>query len=780
MMSVGRLDPLRTPPPSVGAEEVHSIAERVFGKRGSLSRLRSERDQNFRIDAEDGRGYVLKISNPADDRAVIEMQTAAIAHIARVDPELPVMRIVATRDGAPYADLVGPEGDPLLIRMFRLLPGRMARSSELDYHALQGFGAIVARMGLALRSFFHPAAGYDILWDLKQTPRLRSILDAVSDPVRRSLAERVLDRFDERVAPTLAGLRAQVIHNDLTIDNVLLDDRNRVSGIVDFGDLTHTALVCDLAIALASLIWEQQSPIKAAAAVIRGYVEVTPLEELEAGILGDLVAARVAAWALIAAWRAGEYPENADYITAGDNLAWRLLETFDQIGLPEVERRLRDACAAPSLPYALVPSDRLLERRRRVLRRSPLTYERPLHLARGEGVWMSNPAGRRYLDAYNNVPVVGHCHPRVAEAIAQQARALSTNTRYLHEAAVELAERLIGTLPEGLNSVLFVNSGSEANDLAWRLARVATGGRGAIVTEWAYHGITEATAALSPEEWNEGELPEHIELVPYPDGYRGPYRREEDGWADHYASHVDEAIAKLDERACRLAAAFFDPAFTSDGILVPPPAYLRLVAGMVRGAGGLLVADEVQAGHGRCGSHLWSFQAAEIEPDIVTMGKPMGNGHPVAAVVARSEILEAMPRETELFSTFGGNPVSCAAALAVLDIIEEQELLANAAEVGAHLRQGLEGLKSTHSTIGDVRGPGLLIGVELVRGAATRDPAGSEAAVIMNAMRERGVLIGSTGRAGNVLKIRPPLVFSIGHAELLVSTLEGVLSDSAG
>jgi 4-aminobutyrate aminotransferase-like enzyme len=410
-----------------------------------------------------------------------------------------------------------------------------------------------------------------------------------------------------------------------------------------------------------------------------------------------------------------------------------------------------------------------------VLPRSPLFYTRPVHLVRGEGVWLFDPEGRRYLDCYNNVPVVGHSHPRVARAVAEQQRLLAAHSRYLHEAIVELAERLTATLPSGLDAVLLVNSGSEANDLAWRIAHAATGRAGAVVSAYAYHGLTEATHALSPEEWAAKERPAHVATVPAPDGYRGAYRREEEGWAERYAAHIDGAAHALGDRG--LAAMYVDPAFTADGILSPPLAYLREAARRVQALGGLLVADEVQAGHGRSGSHLWSFQASGIEPDMVVMGKPMGNGFPVAALVVRSEVLAAVPEETELFSTFGGNPVACVAALAVLDVIAEEGLVTNAAEVGAYLRQGLMALAEHHPLIGDVRGEGLLLGAELVD-KQTRAPATGRARRITEAMRERGILISATGPAGNVLKIRPPLVFQREHADLLLQTLNDVLISS--
>jgi len=319
-----------------------------------------------------------------------------------------------------------------------------------------------------------------------------------------------------------------------------------------------------------------------------------------------------------------------------------------------------------------------------------------------------------------------------------------------------------------------VNSGSEANDLAWRIARAATGRTGAIVTGYAYHGLTEATHALSPEEWAKGEQPGHVATIPGPDGYRGLYRRDQDGWAERYAAHLGDAAQALGDHG--LAALFLDPAFTADGILSPPPAYLREAARRARGLGGLVVADEVQAGHGRSGTHLWSFQASGIEPDMVVMGKPMGNGFPVAALVVRSGLLDAIPGEVELFSTFGGNPVACAAALAVLAIIEDEGLVANAAAVGGYLRQGLLALAGRHPLIGDVRGEGLLLGIELID--ETGGPAAAHAERVTEAMRERGILLSATGPAGNVLKVRPPLVFRHEHADLLLQTLDEVLASS--
>jgi 4-aminobutyrate aminotransferase-like enzyme/Ser/Thr protein kinase RdoA (MazF antagonist) len=707
---------------------------------------------------------------------VVDFQSQALLHVARQDPGLPVMRVIPARDGALWTDVTGHDGRVSQVRLFTFLEGRNPHAADLDEDDLRAWGAMAARLGRALRGFFHPAAGYAILWDLKQAPRLRALLRFVRDGARRSAVEAVLDRFDAVVAPALPALRAQVVHNDMSLDNVLVDEGNRVSGITDFGDMTHTALVCDLAVTLSDVLDGRPDALDVAGAMIVGYESVTPLDDDEAALLPELLPVRCATAIVISAWRVARYPENADYVGSFDGGAWRLLQLLDRAGPAEVGHCLQ---ASRRLRYRHAPAGDLLERRRRVMGSAPLSYDDPLHLVRGDGVWMFDPEGRRYLDAYNNVPVVGHGHPKVVETVAAQTRALNTNTRYLHEAAVELAEQLVATMPGGFDRVLFVNSGSEANDVALRIARAVTGRRGVIVSEFAYHGVTEATSDLSPEEWQPGEAASrpHVGLVPAPDGYRGRFRREEPGWAERFAGCVEESAAALAEAGTLVAAMFVDSGFTSDGVLCPPAEYLQGVAADVRRAGGLLVADEVQAGFGRFGDHLWSFQASGIEPDLVTLGKPMGNGFPVAAVVARSELVDPFAARTGFFSTFGGNPVACAAALAVLQVIEDEGLMANATDTGDHLRRGLAALMERHEAVGDVRGRGLLVGVEMVADRTSRTPDRGTAHAVVNGLRERGVLIGATGPDENVLKIRPPLVFAAEHADLVLATLDDVLED---
>jgi 4-aminobutyrate aminotransferase-like enzyme len=420
----------------------------------------------------------------------------------------------------------------------------------------------------------------------------------------------------------------------------------------------------------------------------------------------------------------------------------------------------------------------LLARRKKLLGAAySLFYADPVHIVRGEGVWLFGADGRKYLDMYNNVPHVGHCHPHVVKAICEQAATLNTHTRYLHENVLDYAERLVAKFTDALDTAMFCCTGSEANELALRIARKVTGGEGLIVTDFAYHGNTKAIHEISTESCPASELPPYVVTVPTPDCYRGEYRGADAG--ARYAAHVQNAVDTLTERGFKPAAFVIDTIISSGGVVRPPAGYLKTAADIIRAAGGLFVADEVQPGFGRTGKNFWGYEADAVEPDIVTMGKPMGNGHTIAAVVTRAELTRTFSRHDHYFNTFGGNPVSCAAALAVLDVIENENLKQNALEVGEHLVAGLQSLAARHDVIGDVRGNGLFIAVEFVRDRAARLPDAAVAGQVVNELRQRGVLTGAIGPDNNILKLRPPLVINKAEADLMLATLDDVLASVA-
>jgi 4-aminobutyrate aminotransferase-like enzyme len=409
-----------------------------------------------------------------------------------------------------------------------------------------------------------------------------------------------------------------------------------------------------------------------------------------------------------------------------------------------------------------------------------VSYRRPLTIVRGWKQFLYDDDGLRYLDGVNNVAHVGHSHPAVVRATREQMAVLNTNTRYLHEALAEYAERLTATLPAPLTVCYLVNSGSEANELAIRLARAATGRRGMVVVDVGYHGNTTTLIDVSPYK-HDGPggsgPPPWVRKIPMPDDYRGEFRRDDPDAGRKYAAAVSSAVSELTANGEAAAAFLAESLLSCGGQIVAPAGFLAEAYARIRAAGGVCIADEVQVGFGRVGTHCWGFETQGVVPDIVTMGKPIGNGHPIGAVVTTPDIARAFANGMEYFNTFGGNPVSCAAGLAVLDVMETEGLQRNARDVGAHLLAGLAELVSRHPIAGDARGLGLFLGLELVRDRETREPAGEIAGYVANRMRDRGILLSTDGPYHNVLKIKPPLCFTTGDADHLVATLDRILTE---
>ncbi len=432
-----------------------------------------------------------------------------------------------------------------------------------------------------------------------------------------------------------------------------------------------------------------------------------------------------------------------------------MVNGFDNSRLDQLPEELRAAVA----------------RRNRVL--GPvyrLFYDDPVEIVRGAGTYLYDSAGTEYLDAYNNVPCVGHAHPRVAEAVARQAATVNTNTRYLQPAVLDYAEDLLSTFPAPLSNIVFTCSGSEANDLALRVVRHVTGNQGVIVTANAYHGVTSAVAAISPSLGVNSPLGICVRTIPAPDERVAP-----GALGDYLRAQIRTAAADLARHGIGLAAFIADSVFSSDGVFSRPTGFLQPVLDEVHRAGGLYIADEVQSGFGRIGAGWWGFQRHGIVPDIVTIGKPMGNGLPIAAAVFDPDLLVDFGRKIRYFNTFGGNTVSIAAAQAVLDVIRDEGLIDNAARVGAQLIAGVDAITAGYDGVAQVRGDGLFIGVEMVTGAQHR-PDPDRAGAVVNELRSRRVLISASGPHGNVLKIRPPMAFRAADAERFLTEFDGALA----
>ena len=462
---------------------------------------------------------------------------------------------------------------------------------------------------------------------------------------------------------------------------------------------------------------------------------------------------------------------------------------FPGVAPPSERRAWCALCPDPNL-IARVPAERfpaaapaardtLAARRAMIGGNLSVAYSDPVKIVRGWRQYLYDDEGRRFIDAYNNVPHVGHCHPRVVEAAARQMRVLNTNTRYLNDLLEEYAERLLATLPAALDVCYFVNSASEANELALRLARAYTGERDMIVLDAAYHGNTTTLIDISPYKHagpGGSGPPDWVRVAPLPDDYRGPYKRGGANTGERYAASVGEIVADLRGRGRGLAGFIAETCPSVGGQLLLPDGYLANVYTHIHGAGGVAIADEVQTGLGRMGTSFWAFEDHHVVPDMVVMGKPLGNGHPIGAVATTRAIAQAFDNGMEFFSTFGGNTVSCAVGIAVLDVLRDEGLQENALRVGETMLDALRGLMHRHAIVGDVRGSGLFLGMELVKNRETLDPAGAEAIFVANRMRERGVLLGTDGPYHNVIKIRPPMVFSGDDAMILIEELDRALS----
>lgn len=709
----------------------------MFGLAARAEALAGEYDHNFLLTS-DGAQHVLKVSPEGEDERLLQLQREAFRHL---------------HGNAPRMERAAAAGSQRFVRLQHFVPGTLLAHVSHSATLLRDFGGALARMDKALLDFDHPAAHRELQWDLTRAGDLRPEIPLIADPRQRRLALGIIERVDLEVLPILGRLRQSVIHNDANDYNVVVQD-GRVSGFIDFGDIVYTATVCELAIAAAYVMAGKDDPLGAAAHVVAGYDEVVPLTDAERRALFPLSLTRLAMSVIISAARKARDPGNAYYMVH-ESKAWQVLEQLADVPFDIAQ----DTLFAAQRPDATLRSWRT----RHLGRNLSLSYREPLQIVRGWKQYLFDADGREYLDAYNNVPHVGHSHPRVVAAVARQMAVLNTNTRYLHDIILRYSERLTATLPAPLSVCYFVNSGSEANELALRLARAYIGSRDVIVSDGAYHGNTQTLIDVSPYKHagpGGSGRPSWVQVVPVPDTYRNPR-----------AVDAAQIFPTLDKPAAFL----IESGLSAGGQIIPPPGYLRHAFDAVRKAGGVCIVDEVQIGFGRVGSHFWAFELGDVVPDIVVMGKPIANGHPVGAVVTTPAIASAFDNGMEYFNTFGGNPVSMAAALEVLDIVAEEQLQSNALRAGNALLDGLRQLMSRHEVIGDVRGAGLFVGVELVRDRETREPAGEEATAVVNALKERGILTGTEGPFHNVVKIKPPLVFTEANAARLVETLDDVL-----
>ncbi len=766
--------------PRFSQADAERIAREVYGLRAAVRPLPSYEDQNFHLVAEADGEWVLKISNASAPRELLEAQVAALEHLGERGGLDGLPRVRETSAGEALAEVEGDRGARHLVHLLSYLPGTvLAEAGPRTPQLLRGVGVLVARVDRDLGGFDRPILHRTYEWDLKQVAGLRTHLGLMPEP-RRALLGDTIERFARLVTPRLGELPTGVIHNDGNDYNVLVRG-GRAWGMLDFGDLIHTPTAFGLAIAAAYALLGTDDPLAAAAHVAAGYHAVVRLREAEVEILFPALCARLAT-SVIFAERQRRSKGDDPYLEVSSGPAGEELEKLGGIDPELAARAFRRACgmerrsaAVPGLDSAAI----LAARRKHLSRSFSVSFRRPLQIVRGSMQYLYDETGRAYLDGVDNVVHVGHCHPRVVAAGQRQMALLNTNTRFLHAELARYVERLAATFPEPLDVCFMVCTGSEANDLALRLARAHTGRRDAIVVDGAYHGTVSSVIDLSSYKFDGpggSGAPPWVHKVPMPD----PYRRRLAGdpqAGETLAGHVGAAAAASTESGGGVAAFYCESLLGCGGQIVLPAGYLEHAYRHVRAAGGVCVADEVQVGFGRVGSHMWGFELQGVVPDIVTLGKPIGNGHPMAAVITTREIAGSFLNGMEYFNTFAGNPVSCAIGNAVLDVIEEEGLQAHALAVGERFRAGLEELAEHHPLIGDVRGTGLFLGVELVRDRELLTPAAEEASEIVERLKRRGIILSTDGPLRNVLKIKPPMVFSEHNAEEVVVGLDAVLGE---
>jgi len=608
-------------------------------------------------------------------------------------------------------------------------------------------------------------------WDLQYFLLNEQYVKHITNPNDRKIAAYFFQQYKENVLPVLGELRKQTIHGDANEWNTL-SQNGQVSGLIDFGDICYSHLINELAIALAYALMGKENTLEWAAPIISEYHKILPLEEKEIDILYWLIAARLCTSVSNSAYERVQRPENT-YIQISEKPAWDLLKKWVTINPVFARNEFRLACGF-EIPKEKNIDEVALERFKSVSSIFSISYKKPIYMERAAFQYMFDKYGNSYLDAYNNIPHVGHSHPKVIEAGQKQMAKLNTNTRYLYDQLNEYSANLLSYFPKPLNKVFFVNSGSAASDLAIRLARNFTGKNRVAAVEHGYHGNTQSVIEISHYKFG-GKggkgASKNVLCLPIPGTYRSDFNNETAG-----LSFAKDAIQKINNSEEKIAAFIAEPVVGCGGQIPLAQGYLKAMYSAIRNQGGVCISDEVQTGFGRLGDFFWGFEAQKVVPDIVILGKPMGNGHPMGAVITTDKIADAFNNEMEFFSSFGGNPVSCAIGQTVLNVIEEEQLQQNAKTVGDYYIKRLTELQQKHECIGDVRGSGLFVGFEFVKDRLTLEPDTALAQKVKNELRNQYILVGTDGPYDNVIKSKPPLCFTKENVDEVVSTVDSILN----
>lgn len=759
-------------------KEIAKLAQEHYGIQCRVEPLNGYDEANYLLTAADGKNYILKVANDTHGIHFLEAQVQALKHLSKSVVASEFQQCVQNRLGFPITQIVKDDVN-YYIRILTYLEGTFWVDCEVKSNELLfDLGTFLGKMDSALSNYTHPAVHRDYSWDISHAADAMENLRFIQDHEKRRIAHYFLQQFGMVAFQVLNKLPKYCIHNDANDYNLLVDN-NRICGLIDFGDMVYSHRINNLAIACTYAMLGADDPLATAALVVKGYNNQLPLSTDELTILYYLIAARLCISVTNSAYQHSITSYNEHHFIT-EKPAWELIFKWLRVSPVKAELAFAESCNVQhetdiEKKRADLENDRL----QFVGRNLSIGYDKHLKIVKGAFQYLYDDCGNTFIDCVNNVSHIGHCHPVVVEAMQQQVATLNTNTRYLHDGIVEYAKRLLKTLPSNLKVCYFTNSGSEANDLAIRISRHFTKQQDVIVLDHAYHGTSTVAMELSPYKFDSpggsGQKP-YIHKLLNPDLYRGPYKYNDPDAGKKYAADADRVIGLLAKDNKKPAAFICESLLGVGGQIPLPQGYLKEAYRIVREAGGICIADEVQVGFGRVGDKFWGFELQDVEPDMVVLGKPMGNGHPLAAVIMTEELADAFNNGMEYFNTFGGNPVSMATGVAVLDVIEQEELQQHALEVGDYLQQSLKSLMNKYPVIGDVRGHGLFVGAELVRSRETLEPLTPEIDQVVEMMKDKGFLLSTDGPLHNVLKIKPPLPFNKANADEFVVALDQTLS----
>lgn len=758
-------------------KEIKKIVKNQYNIKAQVKALSGYDDYNYLVTAEDSTKYILKISIKTR-KSFLEAQIEILDHLAHTRLSSCFQKHFPNTKGEWITTVNDINNNPCYIRMLTWIEGTFWANIKLkSKYLFNQLGGFLGYLDKSCKDIYIDAVNRKYVWDITHTADAKKKLHFIKNHEIRRLTDYFILQFETHVLPALPELRYACIHNDANDQN-LLTDGTHITGLIDFGDMVWAPLINNLAIACTYTIMDSEFPLEDACHLIHGYHKIYPLKEEEIDLLYYLIAARLCISITQSAEKINTESLNKHHFNS-ESSARALLKYWITINPLYAQDQFRIACDMSPIIEESIDHSKLIQLRKNLIGHNlSLSYDRPLKIIQGAFQYLYDDTGYTYIDCVNNVSHVGHCHPTVVRAIQKQVATLNTNTRYLHDNIVTYAKALTDTLPSKLKVCYFVNSGSEANDLAIRMARNYTKQQDIIVLDHAYHGTSSLAIDMSPYKFEgkggQGQC-DFIHKAPVPDCYRGKYQYDDANAGKHYADEVLTILQNIKSMGKGIAAYICETLLGVGGQIPLPDGYLKEVYAHIRSYGGVCIADEVQVGLGRIGRDFWGFNMQGAEPDIVVIGKPIGNGHPLAAVIVTEKIAKAFDNGMEYFNTYGGNPVSMATGLAVLNVIQDEELIEHAVIAGNILIEGFNKLAKKHKCIGDVRGVGLFVGVELVKDNTSKIPDPNLASYIVEKMKQSRYLISTDGPHHNVLKIKPPLVISIDNCQNMVSLIDHIL-----